>query len=144
MGFSTSGAVAVVFVGFLLAMGVLIPSVEGGYERTVEARDLDQERALRVANSAIDVSAVDYNATADELTVDVDNAGSVTLQVDRTDLVVDGEYVVPDVTAVEGDPGRTVVAPGERLTLTVEDYQPGPDRVKVVAGTGVADTVTGV
>lgn len=147
MGFSTSGALAVVFVGVLLAVGVLYPSAEAGYERVVDATEADEDRTLRMTNSEIRVTNVTYQG--DDLTVDVDNTGSVPMDVDRTDLVVDGVYVVPDSSTVDGDAGRTVWAPGEQLSMTVENVsvatgRSDPDRVKVVVETGVSDTETGV
>jgi len=42
---------------------------------------------------------------------------------------------------VEGDAARTLVQPGELLELTV-DRGTAPDRIKVITGNGVAETVT--
>lgn len=144
MGFSTSGAVAVVFVGLLLATGVLFPAVEGAAERLAEASDEEDDRALRISNSDVSIASASYQPGSDQLTVEVDNEGSISLDVEQTDLLVDGAYVVPDSTAVEGETDREVWAAGERLTLTVTGYTTDPDRVKVVAETGVADVETGV
>lgn len=144
MGFSTSGAIAVIFIAILLSLGVLVPSVDGAYERVAHAADEEDERALAVTNTAIQIVATDYKPGQDELTVEVDNEGSRTIDVEHTTLLVDGVYVTPDNTTVDGEAGRTVWAPGERLTFTVQGYTSDPNRVKVVTGNGVADTETGV
>jgi flagellar protein FlaF len=68
----------------------------------------------------------------------VNNTGSTTLSVDRTDLLVDGRYQVPDTFAVAGTENRTVWTPGSQLELTVTGVTSEPSRVKVVSGPGVA------
>lgn len=138
MGFSTSGATAILFVGLLVGVGILYPTVEAAGERVADAESARDDRALRQQNTAVVVAGVTYNGTSDTLTVAVNNTGSTALSVDRTDLLVDGRYQVPETFSVDEDDGRTVWTPGSQLELTVTDVTDRPTRVKVVTGPGVA------
>jgi flagellar protein FlaF len=138
MGFSTSGATVIVFVGLLIGFGTLYPTVEGAGERIGDARSDRGDRALRQQNTAVDVVGATYNASNDTLTVSVTNAGATALSVDRTDLLVDGRYRAPDAFDVAGVENRTVWTPGSRLDLIVTGVVDEPTRVKVVTGPGVA------
>jgi flagellar protein FlaF len=140
MGFSVSGATAVVYVGLLVSAAVLVPAVDRYAERHVEAVETRDERALDRRNTAIGAPNATYNATDDRLVVVVENTGTTTLAVSRVDLLVDGRYraVAPANATVDGTETTTWL-PGERLRLVVVDPV-RPDRVKVVTGGGVAAT----
>lgn len=144
MGFSVSGATAVLFVGLLFAAGIAYPTVQTAGERLSDAVGEREERLLSQQNTAIDVASVSYENSTSTLVVAVDNAGSTTLSVNATDLLVDGTYRVDPTVSVDGQPGRTIWVPGERLTYTLTGVETRPDRVRVVTETGVAETVTEV
>lgn len=142
MGFSTSGAAAIIFVGMLVAVSIAFPVIETAHDRQSGAMSDRDDRALDVRNTAI---AVDTGFDGDgNLVVDVENTGTTTLSVNETDLLVDGTYLPRSEydTSVDGVSDRTTVQPGE--TLTFETAEAAVDRVKVVTGNGVAETVTGV
>lgn len=142
MGFSVSGATVVILAGLLLSMATLYPAVEESQEQQREAIDARDERLLDQRNTAIDITSATYDSVTGTLTVEVENTGTTTLDVERTDLLVDGEYQSSATTDVDGDSGRTVWAPGETLTFTLDGALPvlstSPDRVKVVTEYGVA------
>lgn len=140
MGFSVSGATAVVFVGLLVGAATLYPAVDRYAERTADATDADDERLLVRHNTAIETVNATYNATTDELALAVRNTGASTLSVPKTDLLVDGTYVpLAGNTTVADDSATEIWAPGETLRVTLSDPD-APDRVKIVSGSGVAVT----
>ena len=145
MGFGVSGSTAVIFLGVLIATGTLYTAAAGSAEQVSDARDTEQEELLDRRNTAIDVDSVVYNTSAstDTLLVTVTNDGSTTLSVDDTSLLVDNEYVVPNVTRVDGDTETDVWAPDQSLVFETSNDST-PDRVKVVAENGVAATNTTV
>ena len=145
MGFGVSGSTAVIFLGVLIATGTLYTAAAGSAEQVSDARDTEQEELLDRRNTAIDVDSVVYNTSApnDTLLVTVTNDGSTTLSVDDTSLLVDNEYVVPNVTRVDGDTETDVWAPDQALVFETTNSST-PDRVKVVAENGVAATNTTV
>jgi flagellar protein FlaF len=143
MGFASSGAAAVLFVGLLVGASVLLPTLQETRERTTEAQEEKHERLLDRRNSDVSTVAVEYNATTDRLTVEVENTGSTTLTVADVDVLVDGVYRSDADLDVGGEAGRRLWHPGERLTATVPTAT-RPDRVKVVTGTGIALTETGI
>ncbi|AKU07303.1 MULTISPECIES: fla cluster protein FlaF [Haloferax] len=141
MGFGVSGSTAVIFLGVLVATGTLYTATSNASENVLEAQDADAERALERTNTDIAVTNATYDAGNESLTVNLTNAGSETLSVSETTLLVDNTYVdVPAANAtVDGDAGTDLWYAGENLSLVV-DADPTPARVKVVTGSGVAAT----
>lgn len=143
MGFSVSGATAVLLVGGLLAFSMAFSAANNGFERVSAAQEEREDRLLAQQNSAIEIANATYDSTAGNLTVAVENTGSVELTVSDTSLLVDGIYRSGVDTSVGGDDATDVWLPGERLTFTL-DASGQPSQVKVVAETGVSDTFTEV
>ncbi|USZ70446.1 flagellin [Natronosalvus halobius] len=143
MGFSTSGAVAILFIGLLVAVGIVYPTVETAHERRADAIDERDERALDLRNSDVALEAT-YDDVANELRVNVTNTGATTLSATETTLLVDG-VVRPDAaTSVEDDATRERVHSGEELQFIVSDVTDYPNRVKVVTEHGLARILTEV
>lgn len=143
MGFSVSGATAVILVGLLVGAATLYPAVDRYAERRADATAADGERGLTRQNTAIGAPNATYDAATDQLTVAVRNTGATTLTVSGTDLLVDGDYVrLPAAnTSVAGSPSTAFWAPGETLEITLTEPS-APGRVKLVGGPGVAVTAT--
>lgn len=143
MGFSVSGSVAIISIGAIVAFGIMFPAVIDSSHQVSEAQATQSERILDQQNTAIRINNSVYDGT--NLTVDVVNEGTVALDIDETDVIVDGEYVSPNATTVyqtlnktDGDESTGVWVSGEvlEIVVSVED----PNRVKVVTETGVADS----
>jgi flagellar protein FlaF len=143
MGFSVSGATAVVFVGLLVSAGILYPSIDRYTERRSEAIDARNEDALLRQNTALGSVNATYDASATELVVTVNNTGADSLALPAVDLLVDGGYrtLSAGATTVDGNSGTDVWAPGETLRITMSESTT-PNRVKLVTGPGVATTAT--
>ena len=143
MGFSVSGAVAVVFVGLLVSAATLYPAVDRASERRADAVDARNERALERQNTAISLVNATYNTSQGTLTVTVENTGASTLDVRAVDLLVDGTYATPEAAnaTVERNSATDIWSPGETLTLARNEPD-APGRVLVATGLGVAVTGT--
>lgn len=146
MGFSVSGSTAVLLVGLVIGVGIAYPAIMGSVETINDARQDQADRLMAQQNSGLELQNVTYDDSEDELTVSVENTGTLTFEVAATDLLVDGDYRGDADTAVEADgdsdPDAELWQPGEVVTFTVEglDLEPGDEiAVKVVAETGVAD-----
>lgn len=139
MGFSTSAAVAVVAIGALISLGLLYPAVEGSAVQISEASDERQDRVIDARNSGVDIHSATYDNSTETLTVLVDNSGTVTLDVPKTDLLLDGEIRTDRTTRIDGQEGRNLWVGGERLEIVVEDVESPPDRIVVASQTGVQD-----
>jgi flagellar protein FlaF len=141
MGFSVSGATAVIFIGLLVSVATVYPAVDHYADRRSAAATAAEERDLTRQNTAIEFVNATYNESTDELTVTIRNTGASSLSVAATDLLVDGEYARPTAanTTVEGIATTDIWAPGETLRLTLSRAS-APNRTKVVSGPGVAVT----
>ncbi|MDF9744658.1 flagellin [Natrinema salsiterrestre] len=139
MGFSTSGATAIIFVGVLVAAGIAYPVFQTAYEERTTAIENHDDRALEMRNTAIEIASTSYDANGNgNFTMDVNNTGSTVLSVSETDLLLDGVYQESYETSVNGTADRELWQPGETLTVTVSTER--PNRVKIVTEHGIAAT----
>ncbi|NUB89721.1 flagellin [Haloterrigena sp. SYSU A558-1] len=146
MGFSTSGAAAILFVGALVAVGIAYPVIQTAHEDRRAAIDDRDDRSLDLRNTDLELEETTYNDSSDNLTVNATNVGSTTLSVSETDLLIDGEYEPNGEwleVRVDGTTGRELWQPGETLSIVVSTAD-RPDRVKLVTEHGVAATTTEV
>ncbi len=142
MGFSVSGSAAIVFVGVVVAAGIAIPSIVGSFGSMAGAQGAQTDRGVEALNTDIVIETTTYDDTEEELEVQLQNAGSTTLSVDDTSVLVDGSIPPSgDVTIeVEDDVGAELWLPAETLNVTVENVGSEPERVKIVTENGIAET----
>jgi flagellar protein FlaF len=146
MGFSVSGAAAIIFATMFLTFGMWFTASANSFERVTEAENARSDTVLETQNTAISIANVTYNETNDELTVAVNNTGAAQLSVASTDLLVDGQYQTgwEDTATVAGTDTRLWLS-GETLTMTVTVTTPEvPSRIKVTTENGVSATTTEV
>lgn len=140
MGFSVSGATAIILLAGMIAFGIAFTAAANGFDVVSDAEDDRSDRFLDQQNSAIDVTEQSFDETEEALTVEVENTGSVALAVSDTDLLIDGTLQTDEITttAVADDEDTELWLPGEILAFEV-DRETAPDRIKVVTETGVSD-----
>lgn len=139
MGFSTSAAAAVIFVGVLVSLSILYPAAAGSFEQVSDAMESREDRTLKQRNSDLLIDNGTYDGADDRVWINVTNTGTVSIDVNDTDLLVDGKLWTDRSTAVDGVDGRSIWAPGETLTITANNVTSAPARVTVVNEFGVAD-----
>jgi flagellar protein FlaF len=137
MGFSVSGAAAVIFIAGFVAFGLFYTATANSAERVVEANADAHDRELAERNTEIEIAGTVYNDSIDRLSVTATNNGTTTLNVTATDLLVDNAYQTDPDTTVAGDGTTTLWQPGEALELNTTATT-RPDRVVVVTEHGVA------
>jgi flagellar protein FlaF len=145
MGFSVSGSAVIVFIGVMVAAGIAVPSVVGSFGSLAGAHGNQVDRGVDALNTDIAIETATYDGGTNELTLEIGNVGSTTLGVGDTSALVDG--VIPasaDVTTdVGGDGNAGLWLPGEMLTVTIGNVDSEPNRVKIVAENGIAETASG-
>lgn len=143
MGFSVSGSFAIIVVAAFIAFGMAYTAGSNGFERVTDATKSAHEMDLETKNTAVDVVRANYSAG--QLEVNVTNNGTTALEVNATDLIVNGTYHTHDEFAhieVDGDPDTAIWLPGEELFVQIGLPDLGSTaRVKVVTEHGVADAV---
>jgi flagellar protein FlaF len=142
MGFSVSGATAIVFLGAVIAFGSAYPAIVDSTEAISQAQGQQSDRMLEQQNSEITVETADYYAGNDTLAANVSNSGTTALAVGEVDVLVNGTYRDGATVDVVGNSGSEVWLPGEVLRVEVS-ATPGTAgaelRLKLVTGPGVAD-----
>ncbi|GGN99131.1 flagellin [Haloarcula pellucida] len=142
MGFSVSGSAALIFVAMFIGFGMFYSATANGFENVNDARDAQADRTLEQQNTAIDVTDVTYNTTADSLNVTVVNTGSTDLTVADVDLLANNAYLIGYRTAVDGDETTDIWLPEEQLVVNATGLTTDPGRVKIVTGPGVSAVET--
>lgn len=141
MGFSVSGSTVVILIGCLIAFSAAFTVATDSFDRMTTAQDERADRLLDRQNTAIEID--DVNETEGTFTVNVTNIGSTTLAIDRTDLLVDGEYNDTEPTVIDANgetrDGTNLWLPGETLEyeLPLEIT-----RVKIVTENGIETSTT--
>lgn len=142
MGFSVSGAAAILFASLFIAFGMFYTSTFNAAERVTDARTASSDSYLVQQNTDVAVSAT-YDDANDLLTVKVNNTGASELLVDNIDVIIDGQYRTSfQSTTVDGDQmapssDTNILAPGQQLTYEISRTSK-PNRLKVVTGPGIA------
>lgn len=150
MGFSVSGAVALVTIGLIVTAGMVYGTAFDEMSEFASIRQETGDDLLRRQNTEIDITDISLTEDlANELAtviVDVENNGSVALSMNGTDILIDNEYIQQDssdvLIEIEGDSSRETWEPGETLHIEVTKSKyltDNPDRVKIITETGVAD-----
>jgi flagellar protein FlaF len=151
MGFGGSAGAAILLVAAVASVGMLYTTSYNGFEQVQDATTAEEAGDLQTLNTEVAIQNVTHDTTAspETVSVTVQNAGSSTLSVADTDLLVNGVYQAdgltytidgPDGTLTAGPEGTDLWQPQENLTITAEATVEEPFTVKVVTGPGVAVT----
>jgi flagellar protein FlaF len=141
MGFSVSGAAAIIFASMFVAFGMWYTAAANGFERVADAETEQTDGTLEQRNTHVEITTASYDNGTDTLTVAAVNRGASQLSLSGTDLLVDGRYVEGWQTpaTVESNGVTDLWLAEETLTISLSRASQ-PDRVKVVTASGVADT----
>lgn len=139
MGFSVSGSAAIIFIAAFVGFGVLYTSAYNGFELVDTAIDDKEAQLLGQKNTDIEIVASQTDDVSGTLSVTVENTGAKGIDVNDTDLLLNGSYQTQVSTTVEGDSTRTLWLPGENLTMETSYDLGGTIRVKVITEHGIAE-----
>jgi len=153
MGFSVSGAAAIIFISIFLAFGVWFTAASNSFDMVTDAQDDRADRSLAAENAALGETEAIYNSTTGMLTFNVTNTGTTTLSLSEMDLLVDGEYITDwQEDAVVADDAATDLwvsnetdlwLSNEQLSVTLErDEEPATVKLATVTGVNTQTTVT--
>ena len=143
MGFSVSGATALLFIAFLISFGAFYTASTGAVDQVQEAQVDQTERNIETLNTEIEIDGdgSSYNTTSNDLAIVANNTGASSLQVADLSLLVNGEYIDFDAEAdaTLSDPaGDTLWIPQQRLTITISGEFETPVSIKLVTEYGIA------
>lgn len=142
MGFSVSAVTAIVVGVLLVSATNMVIALDQSYSKItekVEGQDLRQWSRLRTKMS---FQSYAYNETAQELELQVENTGEISLKASEVEVLVNGELLetIPARTAVDNNTATDVWGVNEDLNLTVAVIllPPALSSLKVVAENGAS------
>lgn len=143
MGFSVSGSWVLILVGTLAAFGSLYSAAANTAEHYEESRQLQQDHLQQIQGTDVSIASVSLvDGVSCGVNVTVENTGETTLDLNETDLLYDNGYQVGwrADAEIDGDGNTDIWRPGQTLSITDDGLLSAPDRIKIVTGSGVADT----
>ncbi len=135
MGLSVSAAVAILFSAFLIMSGVYLGAIFEANQHIMDAQETDLD--LQNERSCTSISIEEVDTVNDTITVM--NEGSVELDLELIDLLIDGVYSTNLISqvSIDGVTTTSIWTPMESLTIYLStDIE--SQRVKVIAGNGVS------
>lgn len=156
MGFSVSGAGAIVFLTALTVFASLFTvvlsvsdEVAESYQQRLEALETQSQEDLSITNAT-------RTGNGSTLTVEIENTGTASIRVSELVFVLDGQIETPKQTAVTSEsagasgsspgahkPWTDIVQPGETLTAEFRgNSAENITHVRVTTSTDTADTAS--
>lgn len=133
MGFSTSIATVVLFLGMLIIATASYTTLNRSTELVIEAKDAQQERMLEQLNTKITITGITTQGS--DLNITVKNDGSEVLNSSTVNVLLDGSYVTPDSITPSG-----VWSPEKSIHIILADVSPLSNRrIKVIVENGQSD-----
>lgn len=143
MGFSVSGAAAIIFASMFIAFGMWFTASSNSFDRIVNSQDVQTEGTLETSNTDVGITTATYNSSSDGLVVEANNTGANELSLSSTDFLIDGLYLDgwQNGAEVEGVANTDLWLSGEQLVIDLE-RETEPQRVKLVTESGVSAVAT--
>lgn len=145
MGFSVSGATALLLIAFLISFGAFYTATTGAVDQVQDAQVDQNDKHIETLNTDIEIESATWDADDGEsgtLTIVAKNTGASTLEVEDTSLLVAGELVpFSDWRTVD----RSLWLPQDELTIEIDGdafgtQDPVGETVRIVTEYGVAAT----
>ena len=133
MGFSVSGATALLLVAVFISLGIVSTAATNGLELMNDAYHADADQTLDRQNTAVSMRI----HACSPLNLSVKNTGTTALHLSDTDVLIDNTYANwSDLThEVDGNESTDLWLPGQTLHV---NGSTASNRVKVVTGPGIA------
>ena len=120
MGFSVSATMAIFFATFLILFSVLYASVNQAFESVTESFDDKYEYLSDRSQTSLDILSMSLSRDTGSLEVEIQNTGSIPLDLSKTNMLVGG-LLIDHAVSVNGDDSTNVWLPLETATMTVSD-----------------------
>lgn len=132
MGFSTAGAFAVISVSILIAVEILTGNLLPTMFSVRESYDDMRDRMIDYIKTDINITSVTNISDAVNLSITIENTGSISLKLDDLTLLINGTKTTFTHT-------QMYLYPEEQTNLTVSYQTAGPKRIKIVTNNGISD-----
>ena len=147
MGFSVSGATALILVAFLVSFGAFYTATTGTFNEIQDAEADQTDRNIDTINTDIEIGSAVYNGSGNyDLVITANNTGATTLELNDTDLLIDGELVTDwrASASINGSSSSSLWVPQYTLEIQIgrDSNDPRPGRVKLVTEYAIAATAS--
>lgn len=135
MGFSVSAATAIIGVAILISFEVMVADVIPTIKDTNEAYDEMKERVVDQIQTDVNITSVRTTANASnyDLNITVENTGSITLETENFNILING-------TKHTFTCSKTYLHPENSVYFNITNLPgSGNRRLKVVTNNGISD-----
>ena len=138
MGFSISAAAAIIGVAILISFELIVADVIPTVTDTYDAYDEMRDRAIDQIQTDINITSISTPANDSnyDLNVTVENTGSITLETENFNILING-------TSHSFTCSKTYLHPEKQVYFKVTNLAGvGSRRLKIVADNGISDYYT--
>lgn len=128
----------IIFIGIVLAIGLLFPAVSSFTESVSDSIDSQIDTNREIKNTQIGINAT---SESNDIIIDVNNTGTTSIFIEDVTVLLDGEVSEPDSFNIDGS-NRDILYSGE--TLVLEYNSRTATRVKVIVQKGVSEIDTNI
>ena len=137
MGISVSASALIFFISFAICLSMVFSATQAYFEDIQEAQSESAEDIQETLATATRMDNAKYNASTNVLLLNATNIGSITLDSELMDVVVDGVLATSSITKIETDGVEGGLwYPASRLTVTLSGIS-SPSRVKLSTSSGL-------
>lgn len=128
----------IIFIGIVLAIGLLFPAVSSFTESVSDSINSQIDTNREIKNTQIGINAT---SESNDIIIDVSNTGTTSIFIEDVTVLLDGEVSEPDSFNIDGS-NRDILYSGE--TLELEFNSRTATRAKVIVQKGVSEIDTNI
>jgi archaellum component FlaF (FlaF/FlaG flagellin family) len=130
MGFATSAAVAILFLGITILASITYPIMIDSFSKV--QRSIDDEHELQMDELNTRISITSSVSSGVNINITLSNSGSTVLHASKSNVLLDGSYITYSVTPAG------LWLPGENAVFTVNAGISGSHRIKIITENGIS------
>ena len=139
MGVSVSASALIVFMSFAICLTMIFGATTAYYEDIREAQSASAQNIDEMIHTSVSLGDAGYNTSTKVLRVNATNMGSVTLETQLLDVIVDGLLKTANITSIEnGGHDRGLWYPATTISISLSGIEPSPQRVKISTSIGAS------
>jgi len=135
MGFSLVGATAIIGVSLIIALEIIIGTTVPTITNVHDSFDKMRNRAIEQVQTDINITSVRtlVNGSDHDINITIDNTGSITLETEDFDILVNG-------TSYSFTSSKSYLHPKNTVYFNVSSLKgTGIRRLKVITNNGISD-----
>jgi archaellum component FlaF (FlaF/FlaG flagellin family) len=130
MGFATSAAVAILFLGITILASITYPVMIDSFSKV--QRSIDDKHEIQMDELNTRINIISSVSSGVHISITLSNNGSTVLHSSKSNVLFDGNCITYSVTPTG------LWLPGENAVFTVNAGTSGSHRIKIITENGIS------